>query len=106
MKRMKIATVLATLLLIAGCTAAAQDTTTDKAAATAYGPGWRHEQMMQARAQGQIPPAMTAQRGPGGGMGWGLGVRAVGGPPLNADGTIDTTQLPVWCPMRNAAQQK
>ncbi len=106
MKRMKIATVLAALLLVAGCTAAAQDTATDKTAATAYGPGWRHEQMMQARAQGQAPLSMTAQRGPGAGMGWGMGVRAMGGPPLNADGTIDTAQLPVWCPMRNAVPQK
>lgn len=102
MKRTKIATALAVLLLVAGCGVAAEETPATKAATPTYGPGWRHEQMMQARANGQLPPAAIAgQRGPG--MGYGMGR---GGPPLRADGTIDTAQLPDWCPMKTALPQK
>lgn len=105
MTRMKIATAFAALLLVAGCTAANAEDTTPNTATPAYGPGWRHEQMMQARAQGQVPPAMINARG-GPGMGWGPGwSTGRGGPPLKADGTIDTTRLPDWCPMRAAAPQ-
>lgn len=102
MTRIKIATALAALLLITGCSAAAEDTTT-KAIAPTYGPGWRHEQMMQARNQGQLPPAMIANGGPGYRMGMMAGR---GGPPLKADGTIDTTQLPPWCPLKTPAPQQ
>ena len=101
MTLMKIATAFAALLLVAGCTAANAEDTAPKAATPAYRPGWRHEQMMQARAQGQVPPAMINARG-GPGMGWGM---QRGGPPFNADGTIDTSRLPDWCPMKAAAPQ-
>ncbi|MGE5515037.1 MAG: hypothetical protein ACM31D_04375 [Bacteroidota bacterium] len=101
MTSFKIAATFATLLLVAGCTAAnAEDATTKATTPTTYGPGWRHEQMMQARAQGQGMPAMMYQRGPG--MGYGMGR---GGPPLNADGTVDTAKLPDWCPMKASLQQ-
>lgn len=105
MTRMKIATALAILLLVAGCTAASAEDTATKATVPTYGPGWRHEQMMQARANGQLPPALMSQRGPGMGygMGWGMGRN---GPPLKADGTIDTTRLPDWCPMKASLTQK
>lgn len=93
----KIAATFATLLLVAGCTAANAEDATTKVTTPTYGPGWRHEQMMQARAQGQGMPAMMYQR-----MGYGMGR---GGPPLNADGTVDTTKLPDWCPMKVSLQQ-
>lgn len=100
----KLAATFAILLLAAGCTnASAEDATKSTATPPAYGPGWRHEQMMQARAQGQVPPAMMAQRGPGYGMmGYGMGR---GGPPLKADGTIDTARLPDNCPLKTTAPQ-
>lgn len=100
----KIAATFATLLLVAGCTAANAEDATTKATAPTYGPGWRHEQMMQARAQGQIPQAMMARRGAGYGFGMGYGMGR-NGPPLNADGTIDTAKLPEWCPMKASLQQ-
>jgi len=79
------------LLLLAGCSAAAEDAA-PKTAAPAYGPGWRHEQMMQARQDGKSGPGpMMMQRT--GRM----------GPPLNADGTVDTTRLPDWCPYKQPA---
>lgn len=104
MKRMKIATAFAALLLVAGCTAANAEDTTPKAATPAYGPGWRHEQMMQARAQGAVPAGMTYANGPGMGWGPGWGMHR-GGPPLKADGTVDTTRLPDWCPMKTVTPQ-
>ncbi|CAA7613195.1 hypothetical protein [Magnetospirillum sp. UT-4] len=93
------------LALVAGCTAAAQDPA-PTATGPGFGPGWRHEQMVQARAKGELPPGPMM---PGAMMGRGFGPgpgAAQGrlGPPLNADGTIDTAQLPPWCPMRQAAQ--
>lgn len=98
MKRMNLAAALAALLLVSGCTAASADDAA-KTAAPAYGPGWRHEQMMQARTQGTLPPAMMAARGPGMGMMMG---RGMAGPPLKADGTIDTAKLPDGCPLKTA----
>lgn len=100
MKRMHLAAALAALLLVSGCTAANADDTA-KTTAPAYGPGWRHEQMVQARTQGTLPPAMMAARGPGMGMGMMMG-RGLGGPPLKADGTIDTAKLPDGCPLKVA----
>lgn len=87
----KLIATLAGLLLLAGCTAAAEDTTT-KATSPAYGPGWRHEQMVQAWQKGEVPPMMQA-RGPG--FGQGFGPRMM----LGEDGKIDTTKLPPWCPL-------
>ena len=106
MKRMNLVTALATLLLVVGCTAASAEDTTTKATPQTYGPGWRHEQMMQARAANS-----QWGYGPGTGMGYGMGqgygrMQGGGGPPLKADGTIDTTRLPDWCPMKNVAPQK
>lgn len=104
MKRMNLAIALATLLLVVGCTAASAEDTTTKATPPTYGPGWRHEQMMQARAaNGQWG------FGPGTGMGQGQGqgmMQGRGGPPLKADGTIDTTRLPDWCPLKTATPVK
>ena len=105
MKRMNIALALATLLLVVGCTAASAEDTTTKATPPTYGPGWRHEQMMQARSNGQWG------FGPGTGMGYGMGqgygrMQGGGGPPLKADGTIDTTRLPDWCPLKTATPVK
>lgn len=102
MTRMKIAIALAAALIVTGCTAAAEDTTA-KATAPTFGPGWRHEQMMQARGQGQMPPAMITNGGPGAGYRMGM-MAGRGGPPLKADGTIDTTQLPEWCPLKTPRQ--
>lgn len=95
----KIATALAALTLIA-TTAIAQEVATTPTP-PAFTPGWRHEQMMQARAQGQMMPVTPGQRGPGmgAGMGWG------GGPPLKADGTVDTARLPDGCPMKASLRQ-
>jgi hypothetical protein len=101
---MKIVAALAGLLILGGCTAAAEDAPT-KAATPAYGPGWRHEQMMKAWNNGQTPPAMMAMLGQGQGQGPGFGMGR-GGPPQKADGTIDPSQLPAWCPMRTAPQQQ
>ncbi len=105
MKRMNLITALATLLLVVGCTAASAEDTTTKATPPTYGPGWRHEQMMQARGNGQWG------YGPGTGMGYGMGqgqgmMQGRGGPPLKADGTIDTTRLPDWCPLKTATPVK
>lgn len=108
---MKTIAVFAGLLLLAGCTANAGDTPTN-VTCPGYGPGWRHEQMVQARADGSAQPCPMAMRGqgfgPGQGQGPGLGqgpgfgqgpgmMRGFG-PPTNADGTIDTSKLPAWCP--------
>lgn len=87
----KLIATLAGLLLLAGCTAAAEDTTT-KATGPAYGPGWRHEQMVQAWQKGEAPPMMRAR-------GTGFGNRMMMGPPVGEDGKIDTTKLPPWCPL-------
>lgn len=108
MKRMNIALALATLILVAGCTAASAEDTTSKATPPTYGPGWRYEQMMQTRAangQGATYGQWGSGPGRGYGMGYGMG-RGNGGPPLKADGTLDTSRLPDWCPMRTAAPQK
>lgn len=88
----KLIATLAGLLLLAGCTAAAEDTTT-KASAPVYGPGWRHEQMTQAWQKGDVPPMMQA-RNPG------FGPRMMMGPPVGEDGKIDPTKLPPWCPLK------
>ncbi|MCR6631368.1 MAG: hypothetical protein NVV74_15705 [Magnetospirillum sp.] len=103
MTALKIATALTVLLTLAGA-AAAEDTQT-KAATPAYGPGWRHEQMVQAWQRGETPAAMMMRRGPGYGLGMGLGA-ARGSPALKADGTVDVTQLPPWCPMKASLQRQ
>lgn len=92
---------MAGLLLLAGCGAAAQDAT-PKAAGPGFGPGWRHEQMVQAWEKGEIPPGpgpmMMMMRRQGMGPGY--------GPPVGADGKIDTAKLPDWCPMKTQANTK
>lgn len=88
----KFIATLAALLLLAGCSAAAEDTT-PKATGPAYGPGWRHEQMVQAWQRGETPPMMQAR-----GSRYGFGPRMMG-PPVGEDGKIDTTKLPQWCPL-------
>lgn len=100
----KMIAALAGLLILGGCTAAAEDAPS-KAATPAFTPGWRHEQMVKAWNGGQMPPMMMAVRGQGQGPGYGFGMGR-GGPPLKADGTLDTSQLPPNCPMRNAAPQQ
>lgn len=81
------------LVLLAGCTAFADDTPT-KTSVRVYGPGWRHEQMMQSRQDGTLPYGrMMMVRG----QGYGPGMRGAA-LAMNADGTIDTTKLPPWCP--------
>ena len=94
---------VAGLLLLIGCSAVAEETTT-KATTPSYGPGWRHEQMIQARANGQFGPGpgMMGRFANGPGQAFGPGRM---GPPLKADGTIDTTQLPPWCPYNQTAPQ-
>lgn len=89
---LKTIAVFTGLLLLAGCAANADDTTT-KANAPGYGPGWRHEQMMQARLNGDVPPGPMMMRGPG----YGPGQRGYG-PPVDENGKIDTSKLPPWCP--------
>ena len=102
MKRTRLVTAIAALFMVVGFAAAAQDATT-QTTPPVYGPGWRQTQMIQARQNGQLPPAMIAPRGPGMayGPGYGMGRRAA----TNADGTLDTSRLPNWCPYRTAAPQ-
>ncbi len=84
------------LLLLAGCAATAAEDTTPKAAGPGYGPGWRHEEMIKARQSGQFGPGqMMMNRVAADGQTFGPGRK---GPPLNADGTVDTTKLPPGCP--------
>ncbi|HSV29354.1 MAG TPA: hypothetical protein VLL76_07340 [Candidatus Omnitrophota bacterium] len=90
---------LSGLLLLAGCSALAEDTT-PKAVGPGYGPGWRHEQMVQARQNGQLPPA-AMMRGPGMMRGQGPGAAAIG-----PDGKVDTSKLPAWCPYNTASDAK
>lgn len=92
---------LASVLLVA-YGASAQDTTTDKAVTPGFGPGWRHEQMVQAWEKGEMPgPMMMRGRGgfgPGMMRGMGPGAAAIG-----PDGKIDTSKLPDWCPYKTGA---
>jgi hypothetical protein len=80
--------VLSGLLLLAGCSAVAQDQPPQT-----VGPGWRHEQMVKAWEKGEVPgPAMMHTRG-------------FGPAPMMAvtsDGTIDPAKMPPWCPYRTA----
>jgi len=86
---LKTIAVFTGLLLLAGCAANADDTTT-KANAPGYGPGWRHQQMMQARLKGDVPPGpMMMARGPG---------QRGSGPPVDENGQIDTSKFPPGCP--------
>lgn len=98
---MKTIAVLGGLLLLAGCSAAAEDTT-PRAFGPGYGPGWRHEQMVKAWEKGEMPGPMMmrGQRGPGQ---FGPGMRGYG-PPVGADGKVDTTKLPEWCPLKQQAE--
>ena len=88
---LKTIAVFAGLLLLAGCAATADDTPTKTNAG--YGPGWRHEQMMQARASGTFAPGPMMGRG----QGFGPGMRGYG-PPVDAAGNVDASKLPAWCP--------
>ncbi|MGE5547652.1 MAG: hypothetical protein ACM33T_12190 [Solirubrobacterales bacterium] len=95
---------LAGLLLLAGCTAAADETAV-KATTPAFGPGWRHEQMVQAWQKGEVPQGAMMRAGgrpafgPGMMRGAGPGAAAIG-----PDGKIDTSKLPEWCPYRTAPE--
>lgn len=93
---MKTMTMTIAALLLTGCTAAAEDAT-PKTAGPGWGPGWRHEQMAQAWEKGEMPGPMMMMRG------MGPGAR---GPAIGADGKIDTSQLPPWCPLNKAAEPK
>ncbi|MBI5163826.1 MAG: hypothetical protein HY985_07980 [Magnetospirillum sp.] len=87
---MKTVAALAGVLVVSGCAATAQEPTPPQA----YGPGWRHQQMMAAWQDGKAPPApMMMMRGRGPGM------MAVG-----PDGKIDLTKLPPGCPYAQAQQ--
>ncbi|MBR9971900.1 hypothetical protein [Magnetospirillum sulfuroxidans] len=100
---LKTIAVFVGLLLLAGCAANADDTPTKTNAG--YGPGWRHEQMMQARANGTFTPGpMMAAPGQmiGRGQGFGPGMRGYG-PPVDANGNVDTSKLPAWCPYADQA---
>lgn len=83
-----------TALLLAGFAAAAiAEDATPTAVEPGWGPGWRHEQMAKAWEKGDMPgPMMMMMRG------FGPGAR----PALGADGRIDTSQLPPWCPLKQA----
>ena len=85
---------LSGLLLLAGCGAAAQDPTPQ--VGPGYGPGWRHEQMVEARKSGGLPPHPMMMRGPGM-HAYGPGAAAIG-----PDGKVDTGKLPPWCPYGTA----
>lgn len=104
MTTLKVLAAVAGAILLAGCTAAAEDTPT-KAVGPAYGPGWRHEQMVKAWQKGDVPPAPMMGMA---GTGLGYGPRGPGmagnGPPLKDDGTIDTAKLPPWCPLGQNAK--
>lgn len=101
---MKSIAVLGSLLLLAGCSAAADDVT-PRTAGPGYGPGWRHEQMVKAWEKGEYPGPMMMMmmRGPGGPGKFGPGVRGYG-PAVGADGKIDTSKLPEWCPLKQAPE--
>lgn len=99
---LKALSVFAGLLLLAGCAANAGDTP-NQTACPGYGPGWRQEQMIQARQDGTAPPCRMGMRGQGFGPGQGMGMRGPGPAALNADGTVDTTKLPAWCPYATKA---
>lgn len=107
---LKTLAVFAGLTLLAACAAQAGDTTAPTFNCPGYGagysqgngPGWRHAQMMQARMNNANMPCGAAVQGQGFGPGYGQGMRGFG-PPTNADGTIDTSKLPSWCPYANQA---
>ncbi|OJX79480.1 hypothetical protein [Magnetospirillum sp. 64-120] len=101
---LKTIAVFAGLLLLAGCAAQAGDTPNQTFNCPGYGPGWRHEQMVQARMNNTGMPCGMAVRGQGFGPGYGQGMRGYG-PPTNADGTIDTSKLPAWCPYATKTDQ-
>lgn len=95
MKTMMKTAAFVTALLLAGAaaTAIAEDATPKT-----WGPGWRHQQMAEAWEKGQVPPGpmmMMRGQGPAGRF----------GPPVTADGKIDTSKLPEGCPMRQALEQ-
>lgn len=100
---MKSIAVLGSLLLLAGCGAAAEDV-----APRTAGPGWRHEQMAKAWEKGELPGPMMMMRGPDSTGRFGPGKFGPGargyGPPVGADGKIDASQLPEWCPLKQAPE--
>jgi hypothetical protein len=81
---------LAAVLLVAGCTASADPAATPQA----FAPGWRHEQMAGAWADGH---------GPGFGPGHMMMHRA--GYTPGAGAAIDPSRLPPWCPNYKAPEQ-
>ncbi len=95
---MKSIAVLGSLLLLAGCSAAADDV-----APRAAGPGWRHEQMAKTWEKGGMPGPMMmrGQAGPGK---FGPGHMHGYGPPVDADGKIDTSKLPDGCPLKQTPE--
>lgn len=100
---------LASILLVAGCTAVAQDATTatTKSFGPGTGPGWRHEQMVQAWEKGEMPgPMMRGQMMRGQGFGPGMRGYGPGAAAVGPDGKVDTTKLPAWCPYSTAPDAK
>lgn len=98
MKTMMKTAAFVTALLLAGAAAAIAEDAAPKATGPGWGPGWRHQQMAEAWEKGQVPPGpmmMMRGQGPAGRF----------GPPIGADGKIDTSKLPEWCPMRQALEQ-
>ncbi|CAA7627019.1 hypothetical protein [Magnetospirillum sp. SS-4] len=91
----KVLAGLALVTTVAACTALAAD---PPAATQTWTPGWRHEQMVQARQDGTFTPGpgMVMR---GGGPGYGRGMMAA---VIGPDGKIDPTQLPEGCPYRQA----
>lgn len=82
-------TVFAALMLAAGFAVAAEQAPTPPT--EGWHPGWRHEQMAKAFAEGKAWPGPMMMH------------RIAGGPPLGPDGKVDTTKLPEWCPMKTTA---
>ncbi|KIM00501.1 hypothetical protein CCC_01919 [Paramagnetospirillum magnetotacticum MS-1] len=75
------------LAVVASYAAQAADEPTPQS----WGPGWRHEQMIKAQADGTFIP------GQGPGFGRGRMAAAIG-----PDGKIDPAKLPADCPMRQS----
>jgi hypothetical protein len=87
---------LAVITTVAACTAYAADQPTPKT----WGPGWRHEQMIQAQKDGTFTPGYGPGMGRGMGPGMGRGMMAANA--LGPDGKIDPTKLPADCPYRQS----
>lgn len=100
---LKTLTALAAIAFVASCTAQAADPATPT---QGWGPGWRHEQMVKAYKDGTFTPGQGPGYGRGmwgGGPGFGRGMMAAA---IGPDGKVDTSKLPVDCPMRQALIQE